>query len=91
MPFEATWMDLELFILSEKSNREREISYDIAYKKNQKEMIQMNLQNRNRLTDLEKEFMVTWTERLLCPWDFPGKNNGVVSIPFSSRSSQHRD
>ena len=84
-------MDLELFILSEKSNREREISYDIAYKKNQKEMIQMNLQNRNRLTDLEKEFMVTWTERLLCPWDFPGKNNGVVSIPFSSRSSQHRD
>ena len=36
MPFEATWMDLELFILSEKSNREREISYDIAYKKNLK-------------------------------------------------------
>ena len=36
MPFEATWMDLELFILSEKSNREREISYDIPYMQNLK-------------------------------------------------------
>ena len=30
MPFAATWMDLEFVILSEVSDRERQI-YDIAY------------------------------------------------------------
>ena len=43
MPFAATWMDLEIIILS-KSGREREISYDITYMLNLKsKMIQMNL------------------------------------------------
>ena len=30
IPFAATWMDLEIIILS-KSDRERQISYDITY------------------------------------------------------------
>ena len=30
MPFAATWMDLEIIILS-KSERERQIPYDITY------------------------------------------------------------
>ena len=30
MPFAATWVDLQIFILS-KSDREREISFDITY------------------------------------------------------------
>ena len=29
--------------------------------------------------------------RLLCPWNFPGKNTGVGCIPFSGGSSQPRD
>ena len=41
-----------------KSDREGEISYDIPYMWNLKEMIQMNLQNRSRLTDLENKLMV---------------------------------
>ena len=32
MPFATTWMDLEIIMLSEvKSDRERQILYDIAY------------------------------------------------------------
>ena len=29
--------------------------------------------------------------RLLCPWDFPGKNTGLVAISFSRGSSGPRD
>ena len=41
-----------------KSDREVEISYDILYMWNLKKMIQINLQNRKRLTDLENELMI---------------------------------
>ena len=38
MPFAATWMDLEIFILS-KSYREGQISYDITHMWNLKNII----------------------------------------------------
>ena len=41
-----------------KSDRERQISYDTTWMWNLKE-IQMNLQNRDRLTDTENKLMVT--------------------------------
>ena len=41
MPFAARWMDLEMIILSEVS--QRQISYDITYMWNLKKKIQMNL------------------------------------------------
>ena len=41
MPFVATWMDLEIIILSEV--RQRQASYDITYMWNQTKIIQMNL------------------------------------------------
>ena len=31
MPFAATWMDLEIVKLSEVSQKEKEVSYDMAY------------------------------------------------------------
>ena len=31
MPFAATWMEIETLILSEMSERERQIPYDISY------------------------------------------------------------
>ena len=31
------------------------------------------------------------TARLLCPWDFPGKNTGVGAISFSRGSSRPKD
>ena len=44
MPFAATWMDLEIMILSEVSQTEKDKYHDIAYMQNlKKKMIQMNL------------------------------------------------
>ena len=45
MPFAATWVDLEIVILSEVSQTQKDkLSYDIAYMQNlKKKMIQMNL------------------------------------------------
>ena len=36
MPFAATWTDLEMIILSEESQTERQIPYDITYMQNLK-------------------------------------------------------
>ena len=53
-----TWMDLEIIILS-KSDRERQISYDITYMWNLKKMIQTNLFIKQKLTNVENKLMVT--------------------------------
>ena len=50
-------MDLETVILSEISEK---LSCDILHIWNRKEMIQMNLQNRNGLTDLWMGEGVVW-------------------------------
>ena len=53
-------MDLDYHIKSSKSNRERQVSYDITYMRNLKIMIQMNLfKNRNKLTGVESKYMIT--------------------------------
>ena len=68
MPFAATWMDLEMIILSEVSQTEKDkISYDIAYmwnlKKKKKRYNGTCIQNRNRPTDIENKLMFTKGER----------------------------
>ena len=49
MPFMATWDDLEI-IQPSKSERERQILYDITYMWNLKELVQMNLLPKQKLT-----------------------------------------
>ena len=56
MPFAATWMDLDSMILSEVSQTEKQMSYDITYIWYLKRGCTMNLQNR-RVTDVENNFI----------------------------------
>ena len=49
MPFVATWIDLEIIILSEVSQTGRQISYDITYMWNLKK-IPMNLFTKQKQT-----------------------------------------
>ena len=54
MSFAATWMDLEMIIHSEVSQRQRQISYGITYMGSIERWCKwIYLQNRNRLIDIE--------------------------------------
>ena len=55
MLFAATWVDLEIIILSE-SDRKRQISYDITYMQNLKTVIQMNLFTKEKQTHRKKKY-----------------------------------
>ena len=60
MPFAATWMDLEILILSEVRQTEKDKYRMISFICVIKKMVQMTyLQNRNRVTDVENKLMVT--------------------------------
>ena len=48
IPFSVTWMDTETILL--KSDRERQISYDIIYMWNLQKRIQMNLFTKQKQT-----------------------------------------
>ena len=50
MPFATTWMDLETVILSEMSDREKQMSYDIAYIWNLKKGTNELIYKTNRQT-----------------------------------------
>ena len=51
MPLAATWMDLEIIVVSEVSQtEEKQISSDIAYMQNLKTMIQMNIFTKQKKT-----------------------------------------
>ena len=67
MPFAATWMDLEIVILSEVSQTERQISYDITYMWNLKK--QKGTNELTYKTEAESQMQKTnlWS---------PGDNRG---------------
>ena len=48
MPFAATWRQVEITILSEVSQKERDKYHDITYMWNLKKMIQMNLLTKQK-------------------------------------------
>ena len=59
MPFGVTGMDLEITILSEATQKDKNIIWYHLHVES-KNMIHMNLfQNINRLPDIENKFMVT--------------------------------
>ena len=63
MPFAATWMDLEIVMLSEVHQTEKD-KYDITYMWILRKWYTWTyLQNRNRVTDVENKLMVTKGER----------------------------
>ena len=49
-PFAATWMDLAIVILSEVSQTEGELLYDIPYMQNLRKKIQMTLLTKQKQT-----------------------------------------
>ena len=58
MPSAAMWMNLEIVILSEVSHTEKEKYHMASFVSGiYKEMIQMNLQNRKRLPNLQNKLM----------------------------------
>ena len=61
MPFAATWMDLEIIILSEVSQRERQISYGITYIWTQKNSTNKLIYKTK--TDSQTENKLTATKR----------------------------
>ena len=54
MPFVATWMDLEIFILNEVCHADKN-KYYITYCRIKKNMQRNYLQDRSRLTDIENK------------------------------------
>ena len=63
MPFAATWMDLEIIILSEVSQTKTNIIWYHVYVKSKEKHKSTYLQNRNRLIDIGNKLMVTKGER----------------------------
>ena len=66
MPFAATWMNLEIIILSEVSQRERQVSHDITYMWNLKN-------NTNEI--IYKTEVESWIQKTHL-W-LPGDKGGV--------------
>ena len=62
VPLPSPWMDLDIVILMKKSDRERQILYDIAHMwiLKKKRYKWTYLQNINRITDIKNKGVVTW-------------------------------
>ena len=73
MPLAATWMDLEIIILSEVSQKEKD-KYHITYMWNLKYDTNEHIYETDRLTDIENRLVVAkgeggWERDGLGVWD----------------------
>ena len=59
MPFAATWMDLEIVLLSEVSQKNPNIIWYHLYGESKNNNINQLIYKTNRLTDIQNELMVT--------------------------------
>ena len=59
MPCAATWMDLEIIILSEEVKQWKTNTWYHLYMESKKYMLQMNSFIKHRLSDIENKFVVT--------------------------------
>ena len=69
MPFAATWMDLEIVILSEVNQTEKDKYRDIAYMRNLKNDTNELIYKKETDTDLENKLMVTVGRDSKGVWD----------------------
>ena len=76
MPSAATWMDLEIIILSEIGQTEKD--WCRLYMESKKWYKWTYLQNRKRLTDMENKFMVTKGET----WGLGSEKSGTSNLPL---------
>ena len=58
MPFAATWMDLEIIILSKVRQKEKDKYHMISHVESKIPHKSTYLQNKNRLTDIENKLLV---------------------------------
>ena len=58
MPFEAKWMNLEIIILREVSQKEKELPYGIIYMWNLKYDTNQLIYETNRIKDIENKLVV---------------------------------
>ena len=60
----ATWMDLEIIILREVRQRKINNAYDHLFVESKIWYKLTYLQNRNRITDIENKFIISWVKQM---------------------------
>ena len=92
MPFEATWMDLEIIILSKVSQKHK--YHMISLMCGLQLLLLLSRASRVRLCGTPQ----TAAYRLPCPWDSPGKNTGVGcqcllqwNLDYDTNEQTHRN
>ena len=79
MPFAATWMDLEIIILPEVSQKEKDIPHDTTYMWNLKYDTNELIYKTERLTDTENRPVVAkrWGEGWIGIWGLADANSYI--------------